>query len=179
MYGQRLQLVGRLVYQAKSPNREALDVIIRKAKREEAGALTQLALRSKRWWGYDDAFMTAIADDMVVRSEYLKDEYAIVAEDGGAIAGYAILRTAGEEAHLRDLFVDPAFMRNSVGTALFDHMLAFARDHRVKRLSLVSDPNAVAFYERYGLVVIAEEASSFVAGRKLPVMAIDLAAQPR
>ncbi|MDQ6933121.1 MAG: hypothetical protein M3160_08075 [Candidatus Eremiobacteraeota bacterium] len=49
-------------------------MIIRRAKPEEAEVLTQLAVRSKRSWGYDDAFMSAIANDMIVRSDYLKNE---------------------------------------------------------------------------------------------------------
>lgn len=149
-------------------------MIFRKARPEEAEALTLLAVRSKRSWGYDDAFMSAIAGDMVVRTECLKDEYGIVAEVDGKIAGYAILRLDQDEAYLRDLFVDPVFMGNRVGAALFERMLARAKDHTAERLWLVSDPNAVAFYQRYGLRVISEEASIFIAGRQLPVMGIDL-----
>lgn len=149
-------------------------MIIRRARPEEAEVLTQLALRSKRSWGYDDTFMSAIANDMIVRSDYLKNEYAVVAQRDDGIAGYAILRLDGGQAYLRDLFVDPLFMRKGVGAALFDHMLVFAKNQGAKRLALVSDPNAVGFYRRYGLRLIAQEASTFVVGRKLPVMAIHL-----
>jgi ribosomal protein S18 acetylase RimI-like enzyme len=147
---------------------------IRKARPDEAETLTQLALRSKRSWGYDDDFMAAIHDDMIVLAEWLAHDYAMVAEDGAVIAGYGIMRVDAAEAYVRDLFVDPPFMRNGVGMALFDNMLAFARAQGVRRLTLVADPNAVGFYERYGMREVARESSSYVPGRTLPVMAMDL-----
>jgi GNAT superfamily N-acetyltransferase len=147
---------------------------LRRARKEEAQALTDLALRSKRSWGYDESFMQAIMDVMVVRPEYLENEHAIVAEDGNALAAYAIASVENGEAYLRDLFVDPPYMRKGVGGRLFDEVLAFALAKGAKRLSLTADPNAVEFYERRGLRVVAEESSSFVRGRNLPIMAIDL-----
>jgi ribosomal protein S18 acetylase RimI-like enzyme len=147
---------------------------LRKARPEEAEMLTQLALRSKRAWGYDDAFMRAIHDDMVVRGEYLERDHALVAEEGATIVAYAILHVNGEEAYLRDLFVDPPFMSSGIGSLLFDEMLAFARARAVRRLTLTSDPNAVGFYERYGMRIVGQEASTYVPGRTLPIMAMDL-----
>ncbi|MDQ6931825.1 MAG: GNAT family N-acetyltransferase [Candidatus Eremiobacteraeota bacterium] len=149
-------------------------MIIRRAQPEEAEALTQLALRSKRSWGYDDAFMTAIKDDMIVRPKYLKDEHGIVAQNGADVAGYAILRVDDDESYLRDLFVEPAFMRIGFGAALFHHMISFARAQKAKRLWLHSDPHAIGFYKRYGLRVIAEEPSTLIPKRKVPVMLISL-----
>ncbi len=151
-------------------------MIIRKARPEEAEALTQLALRSKRSWGYDDAFMAAIMDDMIVRPLYLKDEHGIVAQAGTDVAGYAILRLDDDEAYLRDLFVEPAFMRIGVGAALFHHMISFARAQEAKRSWLHSDPHSIGFYKRYGLRVIGEEPSTVVPKRKIPVMLISLTA---
>jgi ribosomal protein S18 acetylase RimI-like enzyme len=150
-------------------------VRFRKARPEEAYELTQLALRSKRSWGYDDAFMRAIHEDMVVPREYLERDRAMVAEEDGKILAYAIMRVAGKDAYLRDLFVDPPYMRTGVGSLLFDKMVAFARSRGVQRLTLTADPNAVGFYERYGMRVVGREPSTYVPGRTLPVMAMDLA----
>jgi ribosomal protein S18 acetylase RimI-like enzyme len=58
---------------------------------------------------------------------------------------------------------------------LFDEMVAFARSRGVQRLTLTADPNAVGFYERYGMRVVGREPSTYVPGRTLPVMAMDLA----
>jgi len=147
---------------------------LRKARVEEAQTLTDLALRSKRSWGYDEPFMKAIMDDMVVLPEYLEHEYAMVAEEDGTVAAYSITRVENGEAYLRDLFVDPPYMSKGIGARLFADALAFARANGAKRLSLTADPNAVKFYERRGLRIVGEEASGFVPGRKLPIMAMDL-----
>lgn len=147
---------------------------LRRARVEETAALTELAIRSKRTWGYDDAFMHAIMDDMVVRADYLQNDYAIVAEDGNTVVGYSILQVTDGEAYLRDLFIEPQFMNQRVGALLFEDAIAFARAHGAKRLSLTADPNAVGFYERWGLRIVAEEPSTFIPGRKLPIMAIAL-----
>lgn len=49
----------------------------RKALPGEAQALTELALRSKRAWGYDERFMELVTPDMVVRPDYLITENGI------------------------------------------------------------------------------------------------------
>lgn len=147
---------------------------LRKARVEEAQTLTELALRSKRSWGYDEPFIQAIMDDMVVRPEYLEHDYAMVAEEHGALVAYSILRVENDEAYLRDLFVDPPYMSKGIGARLFEDALEFARSRGAKRLSLTADPNAVQFYERWGMRVVGEEPSSFISGRKLPIMAMDL-----
>ena len=147
---------------------------IRRARPDETQVLTDLAIRSKRSWGYDDEFMKCIADDMAVRQEYLEREHAIVAEEAGQIAGYAIVRIEDDRAFLRDLFIDPPYMNKGIGAMLLREALAFAWAHGATRFSLVSDPNAVAFYARYGFEVISQEPSAYVPGRTLPVMAKDL-----
>jgi hypothetical protein len=42
-------------------------VEIRKARPDEAGELTELALRSKAHWGYDEAFMASCREELTVR----------------------------------------------------------------------------------------------------------------
>jgi hypothetical protein len=92
---------------------------LRTAAPEEADALTRLALRSKRAWGYDDDFMRRVTPDMIVQREYLFVEHGIVAECDGRILGYATVRIDGATAFLHDLFVEPdRFVRVSVGCSL-------------------------------------------------------------
>lgn len=143
---------------------------LRTATPRDAAQLTELALRSKRFWGYDDDFMQAIAPDMIVLPEYLEYEHGIVAEYGNIVAGYAILRIEGAQAHLRDLFVEPAFMNRGLGTVLLGEAIRIARSAGATRIQLVSDPNAVPFYTRRGFSVEAYESSQYLPGRSLPVM---------
>jgi hypothetical protein len=64
-----------------------MNLRLRPAREDEAGKLTELALRSKRAWGYDDAFMTAIMPDMLVHAEYLRDEHGIVPNIMAIVSG--------------------------------------------------------------------------------------------
>jgi GNAT superfamily N-acetyltransferase len=149
-------------------------LVFRTADPSEAEALTALALRSKRAWGYDETFMSAVLPDMIVRPEYLRDEYGIVAEENGKPLGYAILRIDSEGAFLRDLFVEPDRFRQGIGKALFAHVMEYARNHGAEKLRLVGDPNALDFYQRLGMVQIGEEPSIVGGGRMLPIMELGL-----
>ncbi len=143
---------------------------IRTARPEEAAALTSLAVRSKRAWGYDDAFMERVMPDMIVHASYLTAEHGIVAEEGGVPIGYAIVRAEGDSAYLRDLFVEPGRFRKGVGKALFEEAVRYARARGAKTLTLDGDPNAIGFYERMGMRQIGSEPSIVGNGRTLPVM---------
>ena len=147
---------------------------IRKASVTDAPALTELALRSKRSWGYDAAFMASIMNDMVVHVDALTHDHGLVAEEHGSILGYAIVSTVADYAIVRDLFIEPAYFHRGIGTRLFSRCVEIARRHSMKKMTLESDPNATEFYERMGMREVARVASSAGKGRTLPVMEMDL-----
>jgi GNAT superfamily N-acetyltransferase len=144
---------------------------LRRAHPHEAEKLTELALLSKRSWGYSDDFMHRVAEDMLVTQSDIAGGYCIVAEIDGAIAAYLLVRMDGKEAFLRDLFVHPEYFRRGLGRTLFEEALQYARERGARRLTLDADPNAEAFYERLGMVRVGAVASSAGNGRMLPVMA--------
>ena len=146
----------------------------RRARPEEASALTDLATRSKRSWGYSDEFMRKVMPDMIVHRKFLEEENGIVAEDDGTTVGYAIVRVDGDEAFLRDLFVEPSQQRKGIGKALFEESTRLARAAGAVRIRLFGDPNATAFYERLGLRKIGDEPSIVGGGRTTPVMVMDI-----
>jgi ribosomal protein S18 acetylase RimI-like enzyme len=89
------------------------------------------------------------------------DEVGVVfvAEQGGALVGYAIitwafdLEFAGRDAGLTDMFVAQAHRQRRVGQALLDAALAAARAGGAAALHLLVDPAnlpAVALYRRGG-----------------------------
>lgn len=112
--------------------------------------------------------------DMIVHPEYLRNEHGIVAEEDGERVGYTIVRVDGDEAFLRDLFVEPAYFRRGIGSALFTAAAEHARLSGAKRLRLGGDPNALGFYQRLGMVQVGEEPSIVGQGRMLPVMELAL-----
>lgn len=146
-------------------------VSLRRAKPSEAEALTNLAMLSKQSWGYSDEFMHRVAIDMLVTQHDIASSHCIVAEIEGAPAAYLLVRMNGEDAHIRDLFVDPDHFGRGLGRTLFEEALRYARGNGAIRITLTSDPNAQSFYEHLGFACVGSEASIAGNGRMLPVMA--------
>jgi len=147
---------------------------IRRARVEEAAALTDLAMRSKAHWGYDDAFMAACLAELTVQPAAIERGEVWVAEEAGAVAGLLELVPDREQAELRLIFVAPERIGSGVGAALWRQMEIRAVELGVARIGLDADPNAVPFYERMGMQVVGESASGSIPGRTLPRMTKDI-----
>lgn len=151
---------------------------IRRAAVSEAGALTELALRSKAHWGYDEAFMALCVDELTTHPATIEGGRVWVAEIGNRIVGMLEIVPEGHAAELRMIFVEPDAMRLGVGRALWRHAEAAARSLGAERLELDADPNAVPFYEKMGMRIVGESPSGSIPGRMLPRMAKRLAESP-
>lgn len=151
---------------------------IRPARLEEADALTALCRRSKAAWGYDDAFMAASAASLRVTPTEIDRGRVFVAEDAAGVpigvASYSWLPAPGA-AELDLLFVEPGLLRKGVGRALLDRIVAAVTAAGVRRLVILADPNAAAFYARYGAAYLCDAPSDAIPGRTLPLFAIELA----
>jgi len=149
-------------------------MLIRRAEPSEAEQLTELALRSKRAWDYDEDFMQRVMPDMIVHPQYLIAEQGFIAEEAGKILGYAIVRVGLAKAFLRDLFVEPDRFRQGIGNELFQRVVRFALERGATSISLTGDPNAIGFYERMGMHQVGAEPSIAGNDRTLPIMEMDI-----
>ena len=70
--------------------------------------------------------------------------------------------------------LSPGDMGHGVGKRLFGALVAHARACGIARLTILSDPNAAAFYEKMGARQIGSAPSDAVPGRSLPLYEIDL-----
>jgi GNAT superfamily N-acetyltransferase len=134
-------------------------LVIRPALPGERDALEALQLRASLIWEeYRDdlaAHPDAIAltpgaiEQMRVRVATAPGAAAGIA-DGGAVgfAEWSVVSDAQWE--LEGLFVEPSVMRRGIGGALLEDVLGLARDGGVRRVAVVAEPHAVAFYERCG-----------------------------
>ena len=141
---------------------------IRRARPDEADALTQLAVRAKAQWGYDAEFIARVSDAMTLAPSDLEAHEVWVLEDGvGRIVGFHRV-IPGDPAELEDMWVEPDAMGNGHGRRLFEHATAIARSSGATALELDADPNAVGFYERMGMDRVGETPSTLILGRALP-----------
>ncbi len=149
------------------------DIAIRRAIPADAVALSDLALRSKSYWGYDAAFLEGLRSALTVAAEYLVQRPVYLASQGGRLGGFYGFRVVDEEPFLYDFWVDPGFIRTGIGRALWHHAIGIARAHDYVYFLVESDPNAEAFYIRMGARRVGERVSSD-SGRHLPLLRYDV-----
>lgn len=169
-----LFLFNRLKFSIKLGWRFPMSVKIRPARVEEADKLTDLVLRSKAYWGYNDEFMQAAAEHMAITPKFLAESRSFVLELDGKMIGLSSLVDQGEVIVLDNLFIAPDHIGQGWGQRLWDHALDFARRGGYKVLQLDADPYAVGFYQKQGAEVVGETASTLKEGRTLPVMRLEL-----
>lgn len=148
--------------------------VIRRARPDEAGIISEVAFRSKAHWEYDAAFMEAAREDLTISAEEIAatDVYALVV--GGRVVGFSRVRGEGQEAELADLFLDPVAIGKGLGGRLWRHAVLLARARGCRSLVLQSDPHAEGFYRAMGMVRVGESPSTVFAGRVLPLMRVVL-----
>ena len=150
-------------------------VQVRPAKPGEAQTLTALCVRSKAHWGYDAAFMKLSAASLTVsESDIAADRVLVAVNDGGTVVGMASVVPEGETSDLDMLFVDPPAIGRGAGRAMYDAALALARRQGARRMTILADPHAAAFYERMGARFRRNAPSDAIPGRTLPFYEVDL-----
>ncbi|WP_421995413.1 GNAT family N-acetyltransferase [Reyranella sp.] len=153
-------------------------VSIRLAAAGEEAGLTALCLRSKAHWGYDRAFMAQCMSSLAVSVDDVAAGRVLVAVDqAGRAVGMACVRPDGEVADLDALFVDPPAIGGGAGRRLFAAAAALARGLGARRLTILADPHAAAFYERLGARFLRNAPSDAIPGRTLPLYEYDLTHQ--
>jgi len=150
------------------------EIIIRPARPGEAAALTGLCVRSKAHWGYDAAFMAAAARLLEIRADAIRAGGVLVAlrdavaTKASGVAVIVPLRRPGWY-ELSHLFVAPDSFSLGIGRALFAAATALAREQGATHLSILSDPNAAAFYSKLGARRCGEAPSGVLRNRMLPL----------
>ena len=147
---------------------------LRPARPEEGAELTELCLRSKAVWGYDDAFMAACRKELTLTPAGIRASRVQVAELDGRLAGLAEVKSNGDTAQLEKLFVEPALLRTGTGRKLFEWAKATARAAGATALVIEADPDAAEFYRRMGAVDDSLVPSGSIPGRLIPRLNLPL-----
>jgi GNAT superfamily N-acetyltransferase len=147
---------------------------IRRALAADAARLTELALRSKAFWGYDDAFIEACRAELTLTPEEIGVHPTYLAEGAGELLGHYQLRLAGEVAEVWHLFVAAHAIGTGLGRRLWRHLEQTARIAGATTLAVDCDPNALGFYQAVGMVRVGQAPSGSIPGRTLPRLAKSL-----
>ena len=157
-----------------------MQIKIRRARPDEARALTDLSMRAKRSNGYDGAFMEACRAELTVTpSSMAEDEYWVAESDTLCGCVCLIDNRDGASGEVHAFFIDPAKQRQGIGRLLWRKVVERAKAKGLAMLHLDADPFAVPFYEAMGFVVVGEAPSGSIEGRILPRMEFRLQAARR
>ena len=145
---------------------------IRRARPEESRLLTELAVRSKAYWGYDDSFLESARKELEFQAgKFLPDFHVYILEAQGEPLGYfSLISVDSNTVELHDLFIDPRYIGKGYGKELWGYAVNLAWNLGFSRLVLTTDPHAEPFYARQGAVRIGEKASPLRYDLTLPVM---------
>jgi GNAT superfamily N-acetyltransferase len=149
--------------------------VVRQARLEELHGLSELCLRSKAVWGYDQAFLEACRSELTLRPEELRTTLVAVAESESGVAGVVQIKVADAEADLLKLFIEPRELRSGIGSFLLSWAIEQAKSMGATRLLVESDPDAASFYRGIGAYDVGVAPSGSIPGRFLARLAFDLA----
>jgi ribosomal-protein-alanine N-acetyltransferase len=126
---------------------------LRLARPQDAPAIARLSrdlIEAGLGWKYDAAAVgRAIADT---------ETLTLVADDGSAVAGFAIMQFGDEVAHLSLLAVLPRVQRQGVGRRLLQWQIESAATAGMSAIELelrASNPVALGFYRALGFTVLS------------------------
>ena len=149
---------------------------IRQALPSEVEHLSELAFRSKSYWGYSDQFMQACRQELTVDESYIENNPTFVIEAVGNTVGfYALEHISASEVELSFLFLDPSFIGKGYGRRLMMHAQEKARHLGYSKMMIQGDPNAERFYRSAGGSVVGTRKSASIPNRELPIFCINLA----
>ncbi|ARV15328.1 GNAT family N-acetyltransferase [Polaribacter sp. SA4-12] len=140
----------------------------------DAQELTEIALKSKSFWGYSNELLESWRNNLTVTSAMISNcaIFKFLVDD--RITGFYILNPPKKKSiELEMLFVLPEFIDKGIGKQLLLHSFDKALKLNVNSMTLLADPNAVPFYKSRGFYEIDKKESAIL-GRFLPVLKKDL-----
>ena len=150
---------------------------MRHAVPEEATKLSDLAIRSKAYWGYSDEFIEACRPELTIAPEQFQDTgfACFVAVDGDSILGfYSLDAVSGTKYELDALFVEPNQIGRGIGRMLVNHAIGVLSRKGAETLVIQGDPHATDFYLAIGAHETGKRESESIPGRYLPLFEIDI-----
>jgi GNAT superfamily N-acetyltransferase len=144
-------------------------MILRPPNPDELAALSDMCLRSKAVWNYDEAMLEAFRDELTLTEDDLDFDAVVVAEDKRGVAGLAEVSLEEDgTSHLEKLFVEPARLGEGTGKMLYVWACRFAQGLGARELVIEADPDAAPFYRHMGAEPAGEAESGSIPGRFLP-----------
>lgn len=144
---------------------------LRKALDEEAEILSNVAIKSKAYWDYNEEFIDGCMEDLTISVEYIQKNYVYIFEDDDGIIGFFAFERS-EQDRLDFLYILPKFIGKGFGKVMWENIIREAKELGIKTFTIDSDPHAKGYYEKMGATQIGETPSTVYKDRVLPLMRV-------
>ena len=124
--------------------------MIRLGTPADLAAATSVYCRASLSNAADRDNLLAHPEYLILGREGLAEGRTYVAEEDGAVVGFASWAETDGTTELEDLFVDPGYMRRGIATALVRRIADILRARGVERLEVTANPDALGFYRAAG-----------------------------
>ncbi|KYO65532.1 hypothetical protein ATZ99_15680 [Thermovenabulum gondwanense] len=141
---------------------------IRPATEREARILSELAVKSEAYWGYDEEYMEKFKEKYRVTEEYIKNSPVFVLEDKNKILGFYGLLFEKDEVNLEFFYIDADYIGKGYGRMLWGHLVDYCKEKGIKSFTFVTSPEAKGFYIKMGAEYLGEVESLVKKGRIIP-----------
>ena len=153
-------------------NMNTMNIQFRDAISSDHKQLTLLAHKAKSHWGYPPEWLLRWQEDLTFTPDYIETHWVRIAMIKGQSVGVIVLEFDPNTrmAEIGHLWIEPEYMGYGIGRQLVQEALNHMENLSCKSLEVISDPNALGFYEKMGGKLVRMH-PSWPPGRELPVLA--------
>ena len=149
------------------------------AEISDSKKLTEIALKSKAFWGYSNELIESWREDLTINSKMISDcsVYKFLVDE--TIAGFYVLNPPkGNAIELEMLFVLPEFIGKKIGKQLLHHSFEKAKEVKSRSMILLADPNAPLAVPAKGVNKTFERGKAAIAEASATLLAERAEAEP-
>ena len=148
-----------------------MQVSIKKVVIQDANRLTTIAITAKRYWGYPEAWIQLWTSGLTITTTFIESNELFKAVYQDKILGFCALVFKEDKVEIEHCWVAPAYIGHGIGQQLIEYALVFISKKAIQKVEVVSDPNAIGFYEKMGFKQIGTYQSQ-PNNRLLPLMSL-------
>lgn len=131
-------------------------MIFEPATIDDVEELSAVAIRSKRHWGYSKEAMELWNQNLTITEDFVQTHTVIKATLEDEIVGFFALEEIKPTTRIAQYWIDTPYMRKGYGSVMYDYLKNYLKSKNVEKVTLVMDPNGLAFFERKGAKILSK-----------------------
>jgi len=146
-------------------------ISIKRANEKDAKKLTHIALTAKQHWAYPEEWIALWTEGLTISPEYILQNQVFTAIYEGEVIAFTALVKREDAYEVEHLWVLPEYMGMRIGQQLILHLknILYTLNLEGLKVIVVSDPNAVGFYQKMGAAIVGQYEST-PNKRMLPIL---------